>query len=307
MTAAATTAPATTTRGVGKPSRRRGAVWLGLTPFAIYVLLFLAIPAVLAVGSGFFSSTGSFTFANFSAFADPSLQTDYLGTLGLSAVTAVLGAVIGALICLALLATSPTGFLRTAIDSASSVLAQFGGIMLAFAFITLVGTEGVITQFLQNNLGLTNNILNSFNGQGTALYQVAGLAMPYLYFQIPLMVLTFMPAMEGLKATWGEANATLGGTRFTYWTRVGFPILAPAFFGSLILLFANSFSSFATAAALISQGGLISLDIRNSLTSETEIGQQNVAGILALEMVVTMIIVMWVYSLLERRASRWRR
>ena len=306
MTAAATAAPATTARGAGKPSRRRGAVWLGLTPFAIYILLFLAIPAVLAVGSGFFSSTGSFTFANFSAFADPSLQTDYLGTLGLSAVTAILGAVIGALICLALLATRPTGFLRTAIDSASSVLAQFGGIMLAFAFITLVGAEGVITQFLIQQ-GWMNNPLSNFNGQGTALYQVAGLAMPYLYFQIPLMVLTFMPAMEGLKATWGEANATLGGTRFTYWTRIGFPILAPAFFGSLILLFANSFSSFATAAALISQGGLISLDIRNSLTSETEIGQQNVAGILALEMVVTMIIVMWVYSLLERRASRWRR
>jgi putative spermidine/putrescine transport system permease protein len=306
MTAAATTAPATTTRGAGTPSRRRSAVWLGLTPFAIYVLLFLAIPAVLAVGSGFFSSTGSFTFANFSAFADPALQTDYLGTLGLSAVTAVVGAVVGALICLALLATNPDGFLRTAIDSASSVLAQFGGIMLAFAFVTLVGSEGVITQFLVQR-GLTSNILNQFNGQGTALYQVAGLSMPYLYFQIPLMVLTFMPAMEGLKATWGEANATLGGTRFTYWTRIGFPILAPAFFGSLILLFANSFSSFATAAALISQGGLISLDIRNSLTSETEIGQQNVAGVLALEMVVTMIIVMWVYSLLERRASRWRR
>ncbi|HEX4400735.1 MAG TPA: ABC transporter permease [Galbitalea sp.] len=305
MTAAVTTAPATTTRGVGKPSRRRSAVWLGLTPFAIYVILFLAIPAVLAVGSGFFTSTGSFTFANFSALADPSVQSDYVGTLGLSAVTAIVGAIIGALICFALLGTKPDGVLRTIIDSASSVLAQFGGVMLAFAFIVTIGANGIITQWLIQ-AGLVKNIFNNFNGN-TLIYQVPGLAIPYLYFQIPLMVLTFMPAMEGLKATWGEANATLGGTRFTYWTKIGFPILAPAFFGSVILLFANSFSSYATAAALISQGGLISLDIRGFINSETVIGHQNAAGVLALAMVVTMIIVMWLYSLLERRASRWRR
>ena len=305
MTAAVTTASATTTRGAGKPSRRRSAVWLGLTPFAIYIVLFLAIPAVLAVGSGFFSATGSFTFANFSALADPSIQSDYFGTLGLSAFTAILGAVIGALICLALLATKPDGALRSVIDSASSVLAQFGGVMLAFAFIVTIGANGLITQWLIDS-GLEKNFFNNFNGN-TLLYTVVGLSFPYLYFQIPLMVLTFMPAMEGLKATWGEANATLGGTRFTYWTRIGFPILAPAFFGSVILLFANSFSSYATAAALISQGGLISLDIRGEINSETVVGHQNAAGVLALVMVVTMIIVMYLYSLLERRASRWRR
>jgi putative spermidine/putrescine transport system permease protein len=305
MTAAVTSASATTTRGVGKTSRRRSAVWLGLTPFAIYVILFLAIPAVLAVGSGFFTSTGSFTFANFSALADPTVQSDYFGTLGLSAFTAVVGAIVGALICLALLATNPSGMLRTVIDSASSVLAQFGGVMLAFAFIVTIGANGLITQWLYN-AGFEKNVFNDFNGN-TLLYSVVGLSIPYLYFQIPLMVLTFMPAMEGLKATWGEANATLGGTRFTYWTRIAFPILAPAFFGSVILLFANAFSSYATAAALISQGGLISLDIRGFINSETVVGHQNAAGVLALVMVVTMVIVMYFYTVLERRASRWRR
>ena len=305
MTAAVTTASATTTRGAGRPSRRRSAVWLGLTPFAIYIILFLAIPAVLAVGSGFFTREGAFTFANFSALMDPSIQSDYLGTLGLSAATAIIGAIIGALVCFALLGTKPDGGLRTAIDSASSVLAQFGGVMLAFAFIVTFGINGIITQWLFN-AGFEKNIFNDFQGN-TLIYSVVGLSLPYLYFQIPLMVLTFMPAMEGLKATWGEANATLGGTRLTYWTKIGFPILAPAFFGSVILLFANSFSSYATAAALISQGGLISLDIRGFINSETVVGHQNAAGVLALLMVLTMIIVMWLYSLLERRASRWRR
>src|ERR1700710_187754 len=124
MTAAVTSASATTTRGAGTTSRRRSAVWLGLTPFAIYIIVFLAIPAALAVGSGFFTSTGSFTFANFGALSDPTVQSDYFGTLGRSAFTAIVGAIVGALICLALLATNPNGMLRTVIDSASSVLAQ---------------------------------------------------------------------------------------------------------------------------------------------------------------------------------------
>lgn len=306
MTVAEAAAPATTTRDAGaqKP-RRRSAAWLGLTPFAVYVLLFLAVPAVLAVGSSFFDKAGAFTFANLSAFADPHIQLDFFNSFWISLVTAVLGAVLGAIVCFALLTARPDGALRSVIDSASSVLAQFGGLMLAFAFIATIGIQGAITQALIS-AGATENIFNDFNG-GPLLYSVTGLLIPYLYFQIPLMVLSFMPAMEGLKATWGEANATLGGTRFTYWTRIAFPILAPAFFGSMILLFANSFSSYATAAALIDQGGIVPLAIHQQLSSETVVGATNVAGVLALGMVIVMVVVMSVYSLLQRRASRWQR
>jgi putative spermidine/putrescine transport system permease protein len=301
MTVAATSAPATATSGAGKISRRRSVLWLGLTPFAAYVLLFLAIPAVLAVGSGFFDAKGAFTFANLSALADPNILTDFWNSIWLSALTAILGAVIGAIVCFALLGTRADGMLRTAIDSASSVLAQFGGVMLAFAFITIIGGQGLLTLWLKSTFGF------DLNANGSFLYQVSGLVYPYLYFQVPLMVLTFMPAMEGLKATWGEANATLGGTRFTYWTRIAMPILAPAFFGSVILLFANSFSSYATAAVLINQGGLVSLVIKQEETSETIVGVANVAGIVALGMVVVMIVMMTAYSALQRRSARWQR
>jgi putative spermidine/putrescine transport system permease protein len=265
------------------------------------VLLFLAIPAVLAVGSGFFTSSGAFTFANLAAFANPNILTDFWNSIWLSALTAIVGAIVGALVCFALLGTRADGFLRTAIDSASSVLAQFGGVMLAFAFVTIVGGSGILTVWLKSAFGL------DINAHGSFLYQVSGLVLPYLYFQVPLMVLTFMPAMEGLKANWGEANATLGGTRFTYWTRIAMPILAPAFFGSVILLFANSFSSYATAAALIDQGGIVPLAIKQQLTSETVVGVSNVAGVLALGMVVVMIVLMSAYSALQRRSLRWQR
>jgi putative spermidine/putrescine transport system permease protein len=306
-TVAASSAPAATKSGAGTSQpRRRNVVWLGLLPFAAYVILFLAIPAVLAVGSGFFTKDGVFTFANLAALANPQIQGQFFASFWVSALTAISGALVGAVICFALLGTKPDGVLRSIVDSASSVLAQFGGVMLAFAFIATIGTQGIITKWLMQ-AGLIDNVFNHFGGNGTLIYQVPGLVVVYFYFQVPLMVLTFMPAMEGLKTTWGEANATLGGTRFTYWTRIAMPILAPAFFGSLILLFANSFSSYATAAALISQGGIIPLAIRQQLTSETVVGVANVAGVLALGMVIVMIILMSAYALLQRRASRWQR
>lgn len=306
-TVAVPSAPAATTRGAGtSPSRRRSVVWLGLAPFAAYVILFLAIPAVLAVGSGFFTKDGVFTFANLAALGNPQIQAQFFASFWVSALTAIIGALVGAVICFALLGTRPDGVLRSIVDSASSVLAQFGGVMLAFAFIATIGTQGIITKWLVQ-AGFAANLFNSFNGNGTLIYQVPGLVVVYFYFQVPLMVLTFMPAMEGLKATWGEANAMLGGTRFTYWTRIAMPILAPAFFGSLILLFANAFSSYATAAALISQGGIIPLAIKQQLTSETVVGVANVAGVLALGMVIVMVVLMSAYAALQRRASRWQR
>jgi len=305
---AAMRAPTENSSGAGEATpRRSGVVWFGLLPFSVYVLLFLAIPAVLAVGSGFFDTAGRFTLTNLSAFANPQILTHFANSVGISAVTAILGSVIGAVVCFALLGTKSSGFLRTTVDSASSVLAQFGGVMLAFAFIATMGTQGLLTKWLVS-LGMARNVLNNYNDNGPLIYQVAGLIVVYLYFQVPLMVLTFMPAMEGLKATWAEASATLGGTRVTYWTRIGIPILAPAFFGSLILLFANSFSSYATAAALISSQAVITpLDIKQQLTSETVVGVSNVAGVLALGMVLVMIVLMIAYSALQRRASRWQR
>jgi putative spermidine/putrescine transport system permease protein len=299
---AGTPADATARRGAGPRVRRRvGVAWLGLTPFAAYVLLFLAVPAVLAVGSGFFDVSGHPTLANLAAFRDPSVLRAFGGSFGLSAASAVIGAVVGALVCWALAALRPDGIVRSMIDSAASVLAQFGGVMLAFAFIATIGTQGLITAWLVSTFHW------DLNADGAFLYTVPGLVIPYVYFQVPLMVLTFMPALEGVKTQWGEAAATLGASRLTYWRRVALPVLAPAFWGSLLLLFANGFSSFATAAVLISQGGIVPLTIRAQLTSETIIGLQNVAGVLALGMVVVMAVVMTAYSLLQRRAARWQR
>ena len=122
---------------------------------------------------------------------------------------------------------------------------------------------------------------------GDWMYGLTGLAVVYTYFQIPLMVIVFLPALDGLRQEWYDASASLGGSQLVFWRHVGGPILAPSFLGALLLLFANAFSAYATAAALISQGSpIVPLQIANALPSEVVLGQENVGKALALGMIV---------------------
>ncbi|MCX6503099.1 MAG: ABC transporter permease [Microbacterium sp.] len=275
------------------------AAW-GLAPFAAYVLLFLALPTVLAVASGLFDADGSFTLANLAALGDPVVLRTFGNSAWISALTAVIGAIVGALCCYALLGLPERGFVRTTVDAASGVLAQFGGVMLAFAFIATIGLQGVVTALLAD-AGI------DLFADGPWIYELPGLILPYIYFQVPLMIITFLPALEALRPQWAEANLTLGGTRASFWLRIGVPVLAPSFLASTLLLFGNAFSSYATAAALASQGSqIVPLQIRTALTSETVLGRENLAGALAFGMIIVVGIVMWAYSLIQRRAARWQ-
>ena len=73
-----------------------------------------------------------------------------------------------------------------------------------------------------------------------------------MYFQIPLMVLVILPALEGLRPAWREAAANLGARTWQYWRYVGGPVLMPSFLGCVLLLFGSALSAYATAQALTS-------------------------------------------------------
>lgn len=297
---------ATGTNGAGSelhapaPRRRASMAWLGLAPFAVYLAMFLVLPTALAIGTGFFDKAGAFTWNNLTALGDPVILNTFWNTTWLSLLTAAVGAIIGATVCYAAMGLPATGVIRATLDAATGVLAQFGGVMLAFVFIATIGVQGVVTVLLRDSFGIDLQ-------PGTWLYSVPGLILPYIYFQVPLMVITFLPALSALKSQWAEANLTLGGTRTSFWLRIGFPVLAPSFLASFLLLFANAFSSYATAAALASQGSqIVPLQIRAALTSETVLGRENLAGALALGMIVVVGVVMALYALIQRRAARWQ-
>ena len=272
---------------------------LKLIPFVLYVLLLFALPATLVIISAF-QQDGFWTLENFAVFSKPGVVTAFWNSCWLSAVTAFIGATCGAVVCFALLDCKESGVVRRIVDAASSTLSQFGGVMLAFAFIAVLGKQGLITLMIQAifHFDIYSNSM--------WLYSPTGLILPYLFFQIPLMIITFFPAIARLPENLAEAVAVLGGNRWMYWRSVGMPILFPTFMGGFLLLFANAFSAYATAAALISQGSQIApLQVRAALISETGLGSDGAAGALAVGMLIIMVLVVSMYALLERKASAW--
>jgi putative spermidine/putrescine transport system permease protein len=279
---------------------RRAGVLLGVAPFLAFVTIFLVIPTLVVIIGAFASDDGQPTVSNLRTLTNGYILDAFGRSIVLSAVTAVAGAILGALLAYALVTAKPNGLLRRVVTSACGVLAQFGGVTLAFAFIATIGLSGFVTVFLQDQVGI-----NVYSG-GVWLFDLPGLALVYTYFQIPLMVIVFLPALDGIRPQWREATSSLGGSTWQYWRRVAMPLLAPAFLGSTLLLFANAFSAYATAAALVSQGSpIIPLQIRSALTSEVVLGQQNVGKAMALGMVIVVAVVMGLYALLQRRTSRW--
>lgn len=273
---------------------------LGLTPFTVFVVLFLVVPTLVVVIGAMLDANNALTLANLRALTDSSVLTAFRRSILLSASTAAVGAVVGGLLAHAVSTARPDGFLRRAVTAASGVLAQFGGVTLAFAFVATIGLQGLVTVFAKDHLGV-----DIFAG-GVWLFQLPGLILVYAYFQIPLMVIVFLPALDGLRSQWREASDSLGGSTWQYWRHVGGPLLLPSFLGSALLLFANAFSAYATAAALVSQGApIVPLQIRAALTSEVLLGRADLGKALALGMVVVVAVVMTAYALLQRRTSRW--
>lgn len=300
MTSAGTPAIGVAARPV-RGGRRLPLSWLGIVPFFVYVGLFLLLPSAIIFAGSLVAADGSLNFSNYTSLNQPFLVKSFANSLIISAVSAVVGAFAGALLAYAVVTGNPQGLLRRSVTSAAGVLAQFGGVTLAFAFIATLGTIGFVTVFLKDH-GV------DIFPHGVWLYELSGLTLIYLYFQIPLMVLVFLPALDGIRPQWREATESLGGNTWHYWRYVAGPLLAPAFIGCTLLLFANSFSAYATAAALITGGGVIvPLQIQHVLVSEIGRNQPGLAKALALAMILVVAIVMVLYSQLQRRTSRWLR
>jgi putative spermidine/putrescine transport system permease protein len=299
LAAAAATRPAG--RGVGRRARQ-ALDYLGVLPFLLFVGLFLLWPTVAVVVGAFQDAEGRPTLANLTAVAQGTYVQAFVWSVALSATTAALGAAVGGLLAWAVATGRRDGLLRRVVVAASGTLAQFGGVMLAFAFLATFGFNGLVTLFLRDRLGI-----DLFAG-GAWIYELPGLALVYTYFQIPLMVIVFLPAVEGLRPQWREACLSLGGDGWAYWRHVGFPILWPSFLGATLLLFANAFSAYATAKALISQASpLVPLRIGTFLTSEIVLGQANLGKALAFGMIVIVAATTVLYALLQARSSRWLR
>ncbi len=288
-------AVAATTEKTGvRPSRagRRPPTpaWVGTVPFFAYVGVFLVWPTGIVVVDSLKNPNGAWAFSNITQLGNSLVRGYFIGSFKLALLSSVAGAVFGAILAYAVAAGDPDGTVRRLYIAVSGVLAQFGGVTLAFAFLVLIGPVGLL-----------------FHASWYFEFPW-GIGLIYTYFQIPLMVLVFLPAIDGLKVQWREASENLGASAWQYWRYVGAPLLAPAFLGATLLLFANALSAFATIEAWENQiAYIVPQQIQTALSSEVGLSNVNVADLLALGMVIMVAVVMTGYALLQRRAARWLR
>ena len=292
MTDLATTAKRATSR------RRWSLEWLGVAPFVIFAVMFLILPTLYLIGTVFIGRDGQITLDNIYALFTPQIMAAYSISIRISAASAVLGALIGLAITLAIIRGKLPEGLRSAVMTFSGVASNFAGVPLAFAFISTLGRLGLVTLILKF-VGV------DLYRSGFNLLSFWGLTITYLYFQIPLMVLIIAPAIDGLKREWSEAAAILGATPWQFWRYVGLPILWPSFLGTLSLLFANAFGAIATAYALTGSSLnivpiLLYAQIRGDALQNPGLG-----AALALGMILITATANIIYLVISARAERW--
>lgn len=235
--------------------------------------------------------------AHYRAMSASLYARSFWNSIRLSATTAALGVILGLLIGYAIYHL-PSQRLREALMALSDVTTNFAGAPLAFAFVVVLGSSGVVTLALQRYAHLKIY-------PGFSIYSYSGLILAYLYFQLPLMVLLIIPAFAGLRRQWWESAQCLGASSWDYWRRIGIPILTPSLIAGVVLLFANAFGAYATAYTLTGSSlTLATIQIAFTITGEV-LHEPGLGSAMATISLLIMGLCMVIYQWANARARRW--
>lgn len=242
-------------------AKPKGPLWIAVAVMLVLVLAFEVVPAVYILLTGFQSDAG-FTLDNYvKVFTGHYYTQAIVNSVILSAVSSLFGIAIGtcAALCIRGMTEHATGRIITILNMTTN----YTGIPLAFAFIVLLGSNGVVTLFLKNVMGI------NLYTQGFSLYSWFGITLVYVYFQIPLAIMLMYPAAASIKESLQEAASMLGANKFLFWMKVGIPVLFPSLLGGICILFANALGAYATAYALVSGNkGIVAIAIANLVSGD---------------------------------------
>lgn len=270
--------------------------WLGLAPFVAFAVALIVVPVAVLIRQSLAGPDGP-TLEYYAQVARPLYVSAFSNSLVLSTTTAVLGVILGLPIAQAIV-SSRNSSVRRALIALSDVTTNFAGAPLAFSFVVILGSTGIVTRILLDGFGI--GLYPEFS-----IYSISGLTLAYLYFQLPLMVLLIVPALEGLRREWNEAAHNLGASSWQYWRMVGLPILTPAILGGFVLLFANAFGAFATAYTLVgSDLNLATLQIAFLMTGDVR-HDPALASAMAVVMLIVMAASVALFRGSQRRFARW--
>ena len=180
-----------TVGGALRPPRIPIGHWLGVLPFFLFSGMFLIAPTLVLAYRSLEGPGGGLTLDNYRQLLSDTVLNSYGMSIKISLTTAILGGLIGFLVAWVVSMGGLPSRFRLITTTFSGVAANFAGVPLATAFIFTLGRVGLITAlFKWLGMDLYKN--------GFSLYSFLGLTLVYLYFQVPLMILTILPALDGL-------------------------------------------------------------------------------------------------------------
>lgn len=275
--------------------RRNLWVFLGLIPFATMIFAFQFAPILsMLVGSIRQEDGPGFTFGFYSRIIQSAYYMQAIkNSLLISISSSVIGIIVGLICAYSITRFAPA--MRDRLLMLSNMTSNFAGVPLAFAYIILLGNNGVFT-LLFKQWGWS--VFADFN-----LYSWTGLILVYVYFQVPLALLLLYPSFYGIRDQWKEAASLLGASHWQFWRTVGLPVLTPAVFGTLGILFANAMGAYATAYALVG-GNYNLLAVRiGSLVSGDVVNQPQLGNALAVILALSTLLAVYLNHKMTQRSQ----
>jgi len=269
---------------------------LALLPFMVVAFMYEVIPLIMVVINSFQSDTGGgFTLENYKTVSGTLLyQMAITNSLKISLISAGIGILIAFLGARAVMNVHSR--FRRVFMTILNMVSNFAGIPLAFAYMILLGNAGIIVQ-LGRTMGW--DALANYN-----LYTSNGLAMVYVYFQIPLSTLLLIPAFNAVRKEWKEAAMLLGSGSTGFWLKVGIPVLMPSILDTFSILFANALAAYATVYAIMMNSiSLLPIQIAGCFVGEVKI-QRGLGGALSVTMMLIMVIMILLTNVISKRFQK---
>ena len=241
--------------------KRRLPFQLAMGIFALIAVAVLIYPAANMIVMSFQpGGGGGFTLSNYKEIFTQSMYTTAIrNSLLISLFSSIVAIVFTTITTYGIVSRSKK--LKETFMIIANITSNFAGIPLAFAYIILLGSSGVLLIFARR-MGI--DWLSGYN-----LYSVWGLGIVYLYFQLPMGIILLMPIYDALDTRWRESAELLGANSFQYWKRIGLPVLMPSIVGVFAMMFANAMGAYALADALTGTSvNLLSIRIANTVSGD---------------------------------------
>lgn len=269
---------------------KRFAGWWLATPATLLVLVFLAVPVLLAIATTFGEPGGP--LAPYTAFFGSGFRRNVLWrTLQISLATTAISLVVGFLTAY-VVSKSPSRLKSLMIIAAVFPLLT-GVVVRSFAWLIILGKNGILNNFLIG-IGLTSDPLPMLYTQGSVI-----VAMVYLF--VPLMILTLVGVLENIPDDVVQAAGSLGASPAATFRQVIFPLAVPGLIVGAVLVFTGSFTSYATPQLLGGERQMVmgTLMYQYAMVNFDWVGASTIAAI----MVVITVAVVLAMSRIARRLN----